>query len=329
MNSKNAMAKSAMIGMIIILLSTLPVMNIIAQSLQASTEEADVLRCRLSVMQRALSKIPFTGTSLGGLHCSTLRKNVGIKDRTSKDLVMKDISDLTINCWMMFGEGTLKSLRGEEDGFWNGVWSRINIMNWNSDKAFCFVCYDVSVKEIKNDETISEANLLAFYDNTMYTAVIQDPESSCGNQEDDNLDGDIDCQPGNEDMSCDCEDPECIANPSQCKKHSETCLQNGASCRTSCLSNEMKMTGDEWQCGGRDTICCQREDRVDTYNDYLKYNSGMGGTLVPLYNEGELFSIEEGKKYAIAYVEPFQASQSSFIAVGDFEAFANSGCIMK
>lgn len=327
MNTKS-MAKSAMIGLIIILLSFGAVSNLVAQSLSASTDEADVLRCRLSVMQRAITKIPFTGTSLGGLHCSTLRKNVGTKGRTSKDLVMKDVSDLTVNCWTMFGEGTLKSLRGEEDGFWKGVWSKLNILNWNSDKAFCFVCYDITVKKIADDDSISEGNLLSFYDNTFYSSELKATESSCNNGEDDDLDGKIDCQEGNEDDECYCSDPKCVADPKECAKYDQTCRMNGASCRTSCLSNEIKMTGDNWQCNTNE-ICCENKNDIYTYNDYLQYQSGMGGTLVTLHPEGKLFSIEQGKKYAVAYVEPFKSSQASFIAIGDFQSFVNSGCIQK
>ncbi|MFW6231211.1 MAG: hypothetical protein ACOC32_04280 [Nanoarchaeota archaeon] len=315
--------KGAVAALVIIILSTVGILLVTSGVLDQASIESKELACRLSIMERAYLKLP-GGISIGDLRCETFDRKVGTEDATSKDEVMKDIGDLSVRCWKMFGEGTLKTLRGTEDGLFAGLGREWKSVDRTYEKAFCFICYDVFIESIDDDETITEGNLIGLYSQEVYLADEKAVESSCNNNEDDDGDGNIDCQPGNEDSECICEEGE------KARLKENPCEQYGGKCKASCSGFERKVAKSGWECIDSGDICCIDETDVYTYQDYIESHSGMGGTIVFVPPEDGPFTMQEGERYGIAYVEPAggDRKKASFLAVGNFDDL-NGMCLTK
>ena len=299
-NSKKGIATSTLAALIILLISFFGIVFILSQVLSDASDEAEVLKCRLSVIQRAMTNVPLLGGSFGRLQCSTLRRNVGVED-SSKEAVMREISDYTTRCWNMFGEGVLRSLKDGESNVLKTVWESANIFG-EEKEAFCFVCYDLRIRAL--DENIAYGEFIDYYERTLYLA---DSTVSCPA-------GDVECENLRKDISI------------------SSCERRGGDCVQSCDPNTQVQARlhEDWMCKSsrdlRDPVCCLDKNNVYTYESYLRYHSGMGGRLE---SSQPSFPIEEGNSYAIVYVEPQDSNEVGYIAFGDFEAIEGSGCLQR
>ena len=290
---------SMTVKILLIAVGLLLLVPIIITILADASDEGDVLRCKLSVLERALLKDPLFGGSLGSLRCNTQRRRVG-QDSNDQEEVMREISDYLVRCWNMFGEGVLRSLRSS-DGFWVDARHSLDLFGRYSGRAFCFICYDLDIRDL--DKPITDANLFSFFDNTLYLA---DSTVSCPP-------GDLDCENMRKDLTI----SPCERRGGVCRPKSEGCDMN-----TEVKSRE----NEDWRCFSSNSVCCLDRRDVYTYHDYLRYHSGTGGTLL-LFSES--FPIVKGEKYGIIYIEPADETVPSYIAIGDFTQIAASGCIQR
>lgn len=297
MYSKKAIAKSTLAAMIIILFSFVAIAMIMSDVSTDASEEGEILKCRLSVMQRAVAKMPFTGHSLGGLQCKTIRKNVG-EENNEKEAVMREIADYSVGCWNMFGEGMLRSLRDSDDeSLFQGVLTDMNLFGLANEESFCFVCYEVLVRDIEEEQTISYTDFLSFYNFEVYKA---------------------------EPKPCREDDEECIARRDD--PGLSLCIRNGGECLSSCSGDLVVAPSHEkWLCADDDETCCLEKSEVYTYLDYLKYNSGMDGRLLI----DEDLEIESGETYGIVYIEPVNKDIPSYVGIGDWDMIDESECVRK
>lgn len=297
LNNKG-IATSFLAAFILLIVGFIGIVFVLSTVMRDATDEAEILKCRLSVMQRAMTRNPLTRGGLGELQCNTLRRSIDAESQ-SKEAVMNELSNQIVGCWDMFGEGALKSLQDAEFDFFKNLAGRLEL--FGSNDAFCFVCYDVELRSSESFE-ISEADFLLHFDRTVYRTYssfdIADTASSRSVGADEETARSLDL---------------------------ERCVRRGGECTTNCNPNSQVRAPnhEDWLCRGSD-VCCLERNEVYTYADYLRFHSGMHGSLMTL---GEPFSIRGGQQYAIAYVEPKNVREPGFIAIGDFRSIAESGCI--
>ena len=293
-NKKSQLSTTA--SVILIAFALFGLFMVIPSILNAAVSESEVLQCRLSVVQRAITRTNLLDGSLGELQCKTLFRNVGDESDKRED-VMREISDYVVRCWNMFGEGFLHSLKDADTNVLTNVWNRINI-GGGDEQAFCFICYDLSIRNL--DQDISYGNFIEFFENTLYIA-----------------DSTSVCPPG--DRECELEMSDSTVSP---------CIRRGGECKTSCIpGTEVEARkDDEWICYERNNICCLDRNDVYTYNDYIRFNSGMGGSFTAFQGS---FPFTRGENIGVVYVEPESSNRPGYIAIGKFEEIRGSGCIQK
>ena len=299
--SKKGIATSTLASMILLLFGFLGLVFLMSQILSDATDESEVLKCRLSVVQRAMTNVPLLGGSFGRLQCNTQRRNIGVED-SGKEAVMREISDYTIRCWNMFGEGVLRTLKDGESNVLKAAWNAVNIFGGDEQRAFCFVCYDLRIRNL--DENIGYGEFIDYFGRTLYLA---DSTVSCPP-------GDVECENLRKDLSI------------------SPCERRGGVCAQSCDPDTQVQARlhEDWMCKSsrdlRDPVCCLDRNDVYTYEDYLKYHSGMGGRL-ELFPES--FPLEEGNNYAVVYVEPENRNEPGYVTFGSFDGVAGSGCLQR
>ena len=331
---KKGVATGQLVLMIILIMSFVGISSLMAQTMNDSNKVSKELQCRMSVMSRAIMKEPLSGTSLVGFKCQTQHKNLGEKNSNTKETIMKDMGDLGISCWSMFGEGMLKSLKGKEDGILTNSLQAINPFKVN--EAYCFVCYKAYIDDIEDTTKISKGDMLNFLSNTLYTP--KEPEMielSCNDGVDNDDDGQVDCQGPLSDDDCACDESSCKDDPKRCRLKEELrtpCGKRGGECMETCpaltpMSSYIRLEGDEYTCSENNQECCMPKESIYTYQDYMQKSKNPGSIQLVDSND-EVFNLQEGNEYAIAYVEPFERQKNGFVAIGSYKDIAGS-CIEK
>ncbi len=266
-----------------------------------ATTAADETMCQMSVAQRTVFQMPVTGDPIGSLQCNTMRETLGDSRETrSQEAVMREMSELSMRCWEMFGKGAMSGL--DETGWLEDAVQTVDIFDWRDEKVFCFTCYDVEIEGL-DDGPITQGNLEGFMSNNIYVAEggTVDPCEELGGTDMD------ECQELREQQE---------RNP---------CHARGGRCSSDCEFGELSYDHDQWICPDEDNTCCVPSDRAYSYEDYVMYESGFPGTIRYLSPEDEAFNIEEGERYAVMYMEP-AGDTISHIAIADASEALDSGC---
>ncbi len=320
--SKKALAKEELVILIILIISfaflTVFLIYLSNQSDSASKE----LACRISVLERAALKDPIGGTSLGNLFCKTIEEDIGKKAQAQKRAVMYDLAEHTVRCWNMFGEGALSTLKDRGDFFKSITTRALRFTKLYEDDAFCFVCYEIDIYNIKNEDgtsaMISKGDFEGYLSSKVYTAESGGVELNCNDGKDNDGDGLVDCEDTD---SCEkARGNSCVVKSRYIEN---TCEAQGGTCASACEPySEVELVEPEWSCKDKHKQCCISKNKAYTYTSYLYEHGGHGGGLATLdYDDGILF--EPGENYAIAYVEPIDNGiKDSYVLVGKYQDIA-------
>ena len=295
--------EQALMYMIIAIFSLVLILVVINRIMSDAGEHTDDLKCRLSVLERAMNPVSSIYTS--PLLCKTSRVDIGeSNDKNSKEDIMHEVSELTMRCWDMFGKGALRSLV-ESDGFISAFQNWVaggNLFGIHDGNSMCFVCFDVHVASIENSDRILEPDLISYMESTIYVA--QDHlRDVCADQE---------LTPG------ECE---------ELKREAENnpCMLRGGTCRSSCQSDELTQTDDQWVCENENEVCCVSRSEAYSYLDYIRYDSPSRG-IIHYHNPDGMFEMEELERYGVVYVEPIARDARSYIVLTNMDNLEGTGC---
>lgn len=298
--SKKAMEadpKKAIVGVVLTIAFMVMILVVVWNITSGAEGLADEARCRLSVMHRALN--PIEAIYASPLQCRTARVDLS-DDATSddKDEYTRQIAELSMDCWNMFGQGALRTLQ-ENEGFidaFEGWITSENFFGIHNDRAFCFVCYDFRADFPDDDMEITEPDLISYMENRIYVA---------------------------EGAYIDVCDKEDEMDEEECRRLREEisrspCAMRGGECRQQCSGDQLMQTDAGWECEDDNDSCCISRQRAFSYMDYLRYDSPTYGHF-ELYSEEGIFRAEEGERYGVMYLEPYDSDAGSYIAIANMD----------
>ena len=295
--------ETALRNLIIIIFALAVILIILSRMMSDAGEHADDLKCRLSVLERAMNPVSSIYTS--PLLCKTSRVDVGeSNDKNSKEDIMHEVSELTMRCWNMFGKGALRSLV-ESDGFISAFQNWVaggNLFGIHDGNSMCFVCFDVHVNSIENSEKILEPDLISYMENTIYVAQDYIRDVCAGQQ----------------------------ITPAECEElklraGNNPCMLRGGTCRIGCQSDELPQPDDQWACESENEVCCVSRSEAYSYIDYIRYDGSSRG-IIHYHNPGGLFEMEESQRYGVVYVEPIARDARSYIVLTNMDNLVETGC---
>jgi len=221
--------------------------------------------------------------------CKTDHKVIPTKKKQqTTEGVLKEIRDISTNCWWQW-------LEGGKEGMFGKSWP------WSQNK--CFVCYTFDIKKSKNIDEISIAEFSDFMRESPYIA--RDTSNKCSRAGGGfcNSKG---CKESEGWMAVDGKDGVCKLDQSCCVALSnrDKCVNKGGVCEVGgCPSSHpIEYTDGGWTCGSGK--CCIKKNNYFSAIDYIQFFKGQGRLII----EGDIeeFNPQGSKKadtYAVAFVQ--------------------------